>query len=58
MNLNRIFAAHFENNPSSGRVMQKLGMKPEGVLRKHILKWGEYLDLVQYGMVREDYLKR
>jgi RimJ/RimL family protein N-acetyltransferase len=24
--------------------MQKLGMKPEGVQRQKIKKWGEYLD--------------
>ncbi len=57
LNLNRIFASHFENNPASGRVMQKIGMKREGILRKHILKWGEYLDLEQYGMLKREYLR-
>lgn len=31
-------------------------MKYEGCQRKHILKWGEYLDLELYGFLREDYL--
>ena len=30
---NRIAACHDVNNPKSGRVMDKAGMKPEGVLR-------------------------
>jgi RimJ/RimL family protein N-acetyltransferase len=31
--MNRIAAAHDENNPKSGRVMDKAGMKQEGILR-------------------------
>jgi [ribosomal protein S5]-alanine N-acetyltransferase len=54
LKLNRIYASHFSNNPASGRIMAKLGMKPEGCLRGHLLKWGEYLDLVIYGMTKED----
>ena len=55
LNLHRIYAEHFGNNPSSGRVLRKLGMKPEGYLPQHILKWGEYLDVAVYGMLRTDF---
>ena len=55
LNLNRICASHFKKNPSSGRVMQKLGMKKEGVLRQHIKKWGQYNDFVYYGILKEEY---
>jgi len=53
LKLNRIYASHVPNNPASGKILLKLGMKPEGYLRGHILKWGEYQDLVLYGMVKE-----
>src|SRR5947209_20197546 len=36
LKLNRIFASHFSGNDASGRVLQKLGMKPEGRLIKQI----------------------
>lgn len=55
LKLNRIFAHHYDTNPSSGRVMQKLGMSYEGTLRKHIKKWGEFHDAVCYGMVASDW---
>lgn len=55
--LNRIYAHHFENNPASGRVMQKLGMTHEGTLRKHHKKWGMYFDCPYYGMLREEYVR-
>jgi len=32
--LNRIAACHDANNPKSGRVMEKAGMKPEGIWRQ------------------------
>jgi RimJ/RimL family protein N-acetyltransferase len=55
LRVNRVFALHFSRNPSSGRVMQKLGMKHEGHLRRHVMKWGEALDIEVYGVLREDW---
>lgn len=55
LGLHRIFAHHFEGNPASGRVLEKCGMKREGVQRKHIFKWGEFRDLIHYGILREDW---
>ncbi|MFZ1947053.1 MAG: GNAT family N-acetyltransferase [bacterium] len=55
LKLNRIFATHFKRNPASGRVMQKLGMTEEGLLRQHIKKWDRYDDLVIYGLVRSEW---
>jgi len=54
-NLNRIDAGHFDRNPSSGRVMQKLGMQYEGKLRQSIKKWDEYLDVEYYAILRSDW---
>lgn len=52
--LNRIYALHFSRNPASGRVLQKIGMRHEGTLRQHVKKWGEYIDLECYGILRSD----
>lgn len=55
LDLNRIFAAYFAANIASGRVMQKAGMTCEGTMRQHILKWGEYHDVVYYSILREEF---
>lgn len=58
LQLNRIFASHFSGNDASGRVLQKLGMKPEGKLLKHVLRLGEYRDVLLYGLLREEGLNK
>lgn len=55
LGLDRIFAAHFGNNPASGHVMKKLGMRYEGRLRQHIRKWGRFEDLEYYGTLRGEW---
>lgn len=55
LRLHRIDAGHFVNNPASGRILRKLGMKHEGTTREHILKWGEYLDVEIYGILAQEY---
>lgn len=55
LDLNRIYASYFASNIASGRVMQKAGMRYEGTMRQHILKWGEYHDLVYYSVLRDEY---
>jgi RimJ/RimL family protein N-acetyltransferase len=57
LGLNRIHATHLIRNPGSGRVMKKNGMKFEGCLRQHILKWGKFEDLNYYAILKEDYQK-
>jgi [ribosomal protein S5]-alanine N-acetyltransferase len=54
--LNRIEALHFASNTASGRVMQKIGMRHEGHLRQHVVKWGQPFDDEIYGILKEDYL--
>lgn len=55
LGLNRVFATHYARNPASGRVMQKIGMTYEGTLRGQVVKWGEPIDLLYYGILREEY---
>jgi ribosomal-protein-alanine N-acetyltransferase len=55
LGLNRIFASHYARNPASGRVMIKLGMKPEGVLRRHLKRWDRFEDMVVYAILKEEW---
>ena len=55
LDLDRIYANHFLRNPASGRVMQKAGMKHEGCLRQHVLKWGAREDLEVYGILKAEH---
>ena len=55
LKLNRIHAHHFAGNPSSGRVLEKLGMQSEGTMRQHVRKWGVFEDVVMYGLLRSEY---
>jgi RimJ/RimL family protein N-acetyltransferase len=52
---NRIFAAHFAGNGASGKVLRKIGMRHEGCLRQAVLKWGKFIDLERYAILREDF---
>ena len=56
--MQRIFAGHFTRNPASGKVMQKIGMTYEGTLRQHAFKWGEYLDVAFYGILKDEYRRQ
>ncbi len=55
LSLNRIHAAHFVRNAASGRVMVKAGMRYEGCLRQHVLKWGQFEDLAKYAILRFEF---
>ncbi len=53
--VNRIEAVHAAENPASGAVMRKAGMREEGYLRQAYKNHLGYLDGVLYGLVREDW---
>lgn len=53
-----IFADHLENNPASGKVMQKSGMIFEGKLRGRIVdKDGIRNNLLYYSITKDEYKK-
>ncbi|KQL54896.1 acetyltransferase [Heyndrickxia shackletonii] len=56
LDLNKIFATSFTNNPGSWRIMEKCGLKHEGILRQHVKRLGEYIDLTYYGLLKDEYL--
>lgn len=55
LDLERVFAKYMSRNPASGRVMAKLGMTQEGILRHHRCKWGQFEDLVICGILRSEW---
>ncbi|HSY50924.1 MAG TPA: GNAT family N-acetyltransferase [Thermoanaerobaculia bacterium] len=54
--VHRVFAFHFTRNPASGKVLQKIGMRREGTMRQHLVKWGEHVDIDCYGIVRDEWV--
>ena len=55
LGVHRIEARHFVRNPASGHVMQKLGMRPEGVLRDAVWRWGRFEDLAVYAVLAPEW---
>lgn len=55
MNLHRIQARCLTDNFASEKVMQKCGMKFEGILREAIIKDGNYHDLKVYSILRNEF---
>jgi [ribosomal protein S5]-alanine N-acetyltransferase len=55
LGLNRIYAHRMVRNPASGRVLAKVGMKPEGVLRQRVRKWGVFEDVVLLAALRSEW---
>jgi RimJ/RimL family protein N-acetyltransferase len=55
LKLHRIFATQFANNPASGRILKKLGMRHEGCQREHFRKWDQFVDLELYGLLRKEW---
>ena len=55
LNLNRIEAQHETENPASGAVMRKCGMRREGTLRQRLLNKGRFVDVELYAILRRDF---
>ncbi|NQV14217.1 GNAT family N-acetyltransferase [bacterium] len=55
LKLNKVYATHMTRNPASGRVLQKIGMQLEGLLKQHALKWDQFVDLAAYGILAESW---
>ena len=58
MNLHRIACGTFENNTSMQRLALSLGMIKEGVRREAAFKNGRYQDIIEYGVLRDDYVQK
>ena len=53
--LNRLEAQHDVRNPARGRVMEKSGLRQEGILRDRIMNKGEYVNVALYAILRSDW---
>jgi ribosomal-protein-alanine N-acetyltransferase len=58
LKLNRVYAHHMVRNPASGRVLEKIGMKREGLLRQRVRKWGVFEDVVLMATIQGDWRAR
>ena len=53
--LNRVYAAIDSRNIASIKLIEKLGLKQEGVLRKNRLQKGQLVDDAWYAILREEW---
>ena len=56
--MNKVTARFFRRNPASGRVLEKIGMHREGILKKHMMKDGIYEDIVVCGVLCDEWRAR
>jgi len=57
LELERIFATCFTTNVASYRVMEKVGMTYEGILRSYHSKNGQRIDARMYAITRDDWFQ-
>lgn len=55
LNMNRVGGMCMEKNAASAKVMEKLLMKKEGVLRDYFIKDGIKTDAAVYSILRKEY---
>jgi ribosomal-protein-alanine N-acetyltransferase len=58
LELEKVFAMHDILNPASGEVMKRIGMQPEGILRRHKIFKGRSCDMAYYGILKEEYFRQ
>lgn len=56
LNLKKITADCFADNEAIVNLNLKLGFKKEGVFRKHYYHNGKFMDAVQFGILKSEYL--
>ena len=55
LNLQRIFCGTSEKNIPMQRLALGMGFKEEGRRRRSVFKDGEYLDILEYGLLKEEW---
>jgi len=56
LELERVFSEHQVENSASGKVLTKLGMTCEGILRKNYMIKGSLVNSAYYSILKDDYL--
>lgn len=54
LDLHKVTAHRLARNEASGRILEKVGMRREGLLRDHVRKGERYEDVVQYAILKEE----
>lgn len=55
LNLDRIYCGTAATNEGMKRLAEKMGMKLEGTRRLHLFLDGERVDMVEYGVLRDEF---
>ncbi|MBX9690214.1 MAG: GNAT family N-acetyltransferase [Candidatus Obscuribacterales bacterium] len=55
LQLHRIYANCDQGNAASRRVLEKIGMTPEGLLRQHCKRSYGWADVLMYGILRSEW---
>ncbi len=55
LGLNRVESTHYVGNEQSGKVMEKSGMKYEGLGKDEVKIKGKYMDVMHYGILKRDW---
>lgn len=58
LNLERIYSGTTVENIGGQKLMEAMGMVKEGVRRNHIYKNSKYLDIIEYGVLRDEFYKK
>lgn len=58
LNLNRVYCGTFENNVAMQKLAGYLGMIEEGRRRQAAFKNNNYLDILEYGVLRDEYIEK
>jgi RimJ/RimL family protein N-acetyltransferase len=53
--LHKVIADVYLPNKASARVLEKIGFQQEGQRRRHKFKNGEWLDVLEYGLLKEEF---
>ena len=57
LNFQRIYGGVSEHHIASQRVCEKVGLKIEGRMRKHLIKNGKASDVLMVGSIRDEWMK-
>jgi len=58
LNLHKIYSGAYKLNKRSIKLHLKLGFVPEGERKEHVFTDGQYHDLLEFGLLREDWKKQ
>ncbi len=58
LNLNRLSCGTFHTNTGMQKLAESLGFIKEGIRRSAVFKNNEYIDIYEYGILREEWINR